>query len=1179
MKFTHLHVHSHFSLLDGLSQIEPLLERAKELNFEALALTDHGVMYGAIEFYNKARELGVKPIIGFEAYVAIRNITDKQAKIDDDYYHLTLIAKDYEGYKNLIQLTTIAHLDGFYYKPRVDKNLLKKYSKGVIALSGCPRGEVYRALKNKGLIEAQKVLTEYADIFGKENFYLEVQRNENGSRDPENEKVIQGLVALSKTEGLGIVATADCHYINKGDAEAQDVLVCIGTGKTIHDADRLDMTSHDLSLRSTEDMVELFKDLPEAIENTQKIADMCQLEIPIDQRYFPVYPTPNGETPEDHLREITFERALKYYGTPKEGSKTGELVLPQNIVERLEYELNIIIHKGFSTYFLVLADIVNTAHEMGIITNTRGSAAGSMVGYVIGISYVDPIYFQLPFERFLTMHRPTPPDIDLDIADNRRDDVIAYLTDKYGKDKVAQIITFGTMKARAAVRDVGRALGIPYGKCDRIAKMIPIGKQGFDMTIDTALGISPELAEVYKKDDETRQVIEIAKKLEGGARHASVHAAGVVVTPTKLTDYMPVQKEPDGERMISQYDMYGLDVNANGKAIGAIKIDLLGIRNLSILEEALKIVEARHNTKIDIYKLPHPDPKTFKMLSEGHTFGVFQLGSSGMTRYLKELQPKNIFDIQAMIALYRPGPLQFIPLYIERAHNPKLVTYLDPSFERILNRSYGVLVYQDDLLSLAHDIAGYSWEEVDKFRKAVGKKIPEEMAKQKEKFTKGCIEHSKFSPQKAEEVWSWIEPFAAYGFNKSHSASYSMVSYQTAYMKANYTVEFMAAVMTAEAGDAIKIYEAVEECKKMGIAVLPPDVNESLSNFTVIDEHNIRFGLGAIKNLGSDVVEKIKEERKINGKFKNLKDFVARIQSKSFNKKSWEALAKCGALDAFGERNQLLFNTEHILEHVREQVKAKQSGQDSLFGSLPSVNDDIKLLPAAPATQDEMLLWEKELLGLYVSSHPLESYKKVFNHILKIGQLNEDMLEKNVTIGGIVSKLKKSLTKKQEPMMFLTLEDQTGSIEALLFPKTLAKTGNLIELEKILQMSGRLSDKDGEFKLIVDEVKELPNDEIYQMNVDQFENQSQVVISLPEKASKETMLKIKEILEKYPGNASVAVQIINPYGQKLKTLPTKIKVAFSDDMLFELRMVKEVARVIVENGAMAPSNNFQPLEE
>lgn len=1157
MKFTHLHVHSHFSLLDGLSQPQPLLERAKEMGFEALALTDHGVMYGAIEYYNKAKELGIKPILGFEAYIAPRSLKDKQSKIDDDYFHLTLLAKNYEGYKNLIMLTTIGHLEGFYYKPRIDKETLKKYSEGIIALSGCPRGEIYRALKNSGEEKGQEVLEQYMDIFGKD-FYLEIQRNERSGRDAANEKVIALLAELARKNHIGLVATADCHYINSSDAEAQDVLVCIGTGKTIQDADRMNMTLHDLSLKSAEQMIALFPDYPEAIENTGKIAEMCDLEIPIDQRYFPVYETPQGQSPEEYLREITFERALKFYA-----DNSGKL--PQTIIDRLEYELNIIIKKGFATYFLVLSDICLTAKKMGVITNTRGSAAGSMVGYVTAITNVDPIYFELPFERFLTMFRPTPPDIDLDIADNRRDDIIGYITDKYGHDKVAQIITFGTMKARAAVRDVGRALAIPYSKCDRIAKMIPLGKQGFDMTIDAAIEISPELAEVYKRDTETKNIIDIAKKLEGGARHASVHAAGIVITPTKLTDYMPLQKEPDGDRLITQYDMYSLDVNANSKAIGAVKIDLLGIRNLSILEEAIRIVEARHNTKLDIYNLPHPDPKTFEMLAAGHTFGVFQLGGSGMTRYLKELKPKTIFDIMAMIALYRPGPMQFIPLYIERARNPKLVTYLDPVFEKILKRTHGVLVYQDDLLQIAHDIAGYSWEEVDKFRKAVGKKIPAEMKKQKEKFVQGCITHSKFSPSKAEEIWSWIEPFAAYGFNKSHSASYCAVSYQTAYIKANYTVEFMAAVMTAESGDPVKIYEAVEECKKMGIQVLPPDINESLNTFTVIDEKTIRFGLLGIKNLGSDIVAAIKEERKRAGRFTSLTDFITRVQTRNFNKRSWEALVKCGALDSFGERGKLLRNTDSILDFARERLKSKQAGQESLFGTLALSSEGLFLAECEPASKDEMLVWEKELLGLYVSSHPLENFKNVLKTLTPIGLLREEMIDMNIKVGGIISKLKKSLTKKQEPMLFATIEDQTGSLEALIFPKVLEKINSPIELERIIQASGRLSEKDHEYKLIVDEIRELPNDMIYEMNIKDFESNSSVVINMPEKVSRETMNRLKIILERYPGNAKVNLVIGDAASGHFKTINTKLQVALSDDLVWELREIKEVQKVGIQN--------------
>jgi DNA polymerase-3 subunit alpha len=1177
MKFTHLHVHSHYSLLDGLSQIEPLIDYAKELAFESLALTDHGNMYGTIEFYNYAKDAGLKPIIGVEAYIAQRSLSDKETKADADYFHLTLLAKNFAGYKNLLKLVSISNLEGFYYKPRPDKKTLRQHSQGLIALSGCQRGEIYRALKNKSFEAAQKTLQEYLEIFGKENFFLEIQRNEISlsaqSEAPENiaaaesnlsaaatanEKIIAQMARLSKENDIGLVATADCHYLKPEDSEAQDVLICIGTGTTVADIERMNMRSYDLSLKSTAQMAKTFQDYPEAIENTMKIAEMCDLEIPTNQRYFPNFETPQGQSPEEYLTKITFERALKFYGD-KEG------LLPQNIIERLNYELEIINKKGFAGYFLVVADIVNTAHKMNVITNTRGSAAGSMVGYVTGITSVDPIYFQLPFERFLTMHRPTPPDIDLDIADNRRDDVIDYVTKKYGKDKVAQIITFGTMMARAAVRDAGRALGITYSKCDRIAKMVPIGKQGFHISIDKALEISGELKEVYQKDPETKKIIDIAKKLEGGARHASVHAAGIVITPTELTDYIPLQREPDGEKIITQYDMYSLDLNAKPNAIGAVKIDLLGIRNLSILEECLKIVAARHNKKIDIYNLPHPDKKTFEMLSEGLTFGVFQLGGSGMTRYLKELKPKEIFDIMAMIALYRPGPMQFIPLYIERAHNPKLISYIDPVFEKILSRTYGVLVYQDDLLQIAHDIAGYTWEEVDKFRKAVGKKNPAEMRKQKEKFVKGCVEHSKFKPAKAEEIWSWIEPFAAYGFNKSHSASYCVVSYQTAYMKANYPVEFMAAVMTAESGDVAKIYEAVEECKKMGISVLPPDVNESLRDFTVIDQQNIRFGLGAIKNLGSDVITKIKEERKEHGQFKNIKDFVLRTQTKNLNKKSWQALVKCGALDNFGERNQLLFNTESILEFAKSQMKSKESGQESLFGAKEMAASDIKLAATEPASKDEKLLWEKELLGLYVSSHPLENYKKVLATLMPIGNLRNEMIDSSIQIGGIISKMKKSLTKKSEPMMFLTLEDRTGSIEAIVFPKTLEKVRAFIEPEKIVQVSGRLSDRDDEFKLILEDIKELPLDIVYEDKIQDIAKQSVVAINLPENTGTQTMEKLKSILEKYPGSASVDLIIGSEMSGNAKTLRTKLQVAFSDDLILELREVKEIQRVQVKS--------------
>jgi DNA polymerase III subunit alpha len=1169
MNFTHLHCHSHFSLLDGLSKIDDLCQRVKDLGMDSIAITDHGVMYGAIEFYNKCKDLGLKPIVGVEAYIAPRLLTDKEGKIDSDYFHLTLLSKNSDGYHNLMLLTTIAHTKGFYYKPRIDLETLKEHANGLICLSGCMRGEIARAVVNKSDGEAQKVLEKYLAIFGKENVFIEIQRNAKTEENKiKEENLNKKLIALAKANGLPIVATADCHYIYPEDSEAQDVLVCIGTARTVNDQDRLDMRAFDLSLKSKEKMQELFYDLPEALENTQLVADLCNLEIKINQRYFPKVNVPEGLTSEEYIKKITHEKAITMYGVDGK--------VPPHILERIDYELNIICKKGFDTYFLMVADVVSGAHQIGAITNTRGSAAGSIVARILGITNVDPLYYELPFERFLTLHRPTPPDIDLDIADNRRDEAIEYITTHYGADKVAQIITFGTMMARAAVRDAGRALGVSYSKCDQIAKMIPLGKQGFHMTLDKALDMSKELKEIYDQDPETKKIITIAKKIEGCARHASVHAAGIVITPTVLTDYAPLQTEPDGDRIITQYDMYALDVNANGKAIGVVKLDLLGIRNLSILETAVRLAEKRHNTKIDIYNLPHPDPKTFKLLSDGHTFGVFQLGSSGMTRYLKELKPNTIFDIMAMIALYRPGPLQFIPEYISRKLDPSRIKYFDPAFEKILKRTYGILVYQDDLLTIAHDLAGYTWEEVDKFRKAVGKKIPEEMAKQKIKFTRGCTETSGWSHQKAEEIWSWIEPFAAYGFNKSHSASYAVVGYQTAYMKANYTVEFMAAVMTAESGDEEKIYQAVEECENLGIAVLPPDVNESWGDFTVVDEKTIRFGLNAIKNLGSDVVDKIIEikksakeknkqlgigEKPIGKIFESLEDFLTKAYTKNLNKKSWEALVKAGALDGFGERGSLLANTEVVLGFIRENFKVTNEGQNSLFGNSMQMGK-LVLRDSEKATDEQILLWEKEILGMYVSSHPLAKYKKVLGTLRSIKSFELDQVGSQVVLGGIISRLKRTMTKKNDPMAFFKLEDLSGSVEVLVFPKAMEKALPFLENDKIVQVFGRLSDKDEEFKLIAEEIKELPNDELYGMALSEMEKTKTLTLHMNTIANMEVLNSIKNILQKYPGMAQVYLSV--GAGQGVRKIKTQSLVSVSNELITELRQISEISKVDVE---------------
>ncbi len=1145
--FTHLHCHSHYSLLDGLSKIPDLVEAAKADGQTSLAITDHGVMYGVIDFYNECNSAGIKPIIGMEAYIAPRSMADKEGKSDADYFHMTLLAETYQGYLNLIALTSIAHQEGFYYKPRLDLKTLKENATGLIALSGCPRGHIPRAFGQSDAA-AEDQLRIMLDIFGPNNFFLELQRNANDGHEIQpNEK----LVELGKKFGVPTVATQDCHYISKDDVEAQDIMVCIGTGKTVDDPKRLDMRGHDLSLRSQHEMAEVFKDLPEAIANTQVIADRCNVTIPIGQRLFPKVKLPPGTTPEEQLTKVVNQLAGPLYGVNN--------VVPLEIQERIDYELDIINQKGFAPYFLMVANVVKGAHELGAITNTRGSAAGSIVGKILAITNIDPLYYQLPFERFLTKDRPTPPDIDLDIADDRRDEVIAWMTNEYGHDKVAQIITFGTMKARAVVRDVGRALAIPYGKCDRIAKMIPIGKQGFEMTLEKALGLSVELKTIYDTDAETKHIIDVARKLEGCVRHASVHAAGIVITPTPLIDNIPVQTEPDGNRLITQYDMYALDPNANIEAIGAIKIDLLGIRNLSILEKAVKLVKIRHGIDIDILNLPHPDPKTFDMLCKGLTFGVFQLGSSGMTRYLKELRPSNIFEISAMVALYRPGPMQFIPDYIARKHNPKLISYLDPELERILSRTYGILIYQDDLLIIAHDLAGYSWEEVDKFRKAVGKKIPAEMAKQKEKFIKGCISTSGWTEQKANQIWTWIEPFAAYGFNKSHSASYALVGYQTAYMKANFGVEFMAALMTAESADEDKIYAAVEECKKMGIAVLPPDVTESYGDFTVVGDTTIRFGLRAIKNLGSDVVRKIIDCHKAKIKFDSLEDFLINCYTKNLNKKSWEALVKSGAMDSFGERGQLLASTERVLDFLRDHFKQDNYGQNSLFGASLQIGK-LKLQDNfTPATKEEKLGWEKEHLGLFVSAHPLDSYADVLKGFTPISSLIASEDGRNVLIGGLISKFKRTLTKKNDPMAFFTLQDLTGNMEVLVFPKIMVQALPFLDLDRVVQVKGRISDKDGERKIIAEEIKDIVSDELYTMALSEMEKHKQIVIHMHNIHNTDALNQIKDLLAANPGNAQVYLNVGEAGAGK--TIKTQSQVRISQELLVELRRVPDVVTI------------------
>jgi DNA polymerase-3 subunit alpha len=1050
-KFVHLHTHSHYSLLNALPKIDDLVSNAVKNNMPALALTDNGNMYGAIEFYKKCKGADIKPIIGVDAFVAVRTRHDKEARIDNKRSRLVLLAKNNTGYKNLIKLVTVSQLEGFYYKPRVDKELLEKHSEGLVAILPSFSGDTTFAIKEKNIELAKERLEWHKNTFGKENVYLEITHHPEIEGHQELQEEIKKLAQESETQ---LVAAHDVYYIKPEDRKTRATVMKIQTNS---DFGGQNDENEDFSFINQKLAEKYFKDTPEALENTIKIADMCNVELELGNWVFPDIKVESGLSYDDEFRKIVYEGLEK-----RNVEKTKE------VEDRIEYELKIIKDKGYSPYFLVVGDLLRFAHENNILTTIRGSVAGSIVTYLAKITNVNPIEYKIPFERFLNPERPSAPDIDMDFADNRRDEVIQYAKDKYGEEKVAQIGTFGTMAARGSVRDIARALGHPYNTGDRISKLIPIGSQGFPMTIDHAIEITPELKELYKKEEDVKEIIDMAKKIEGNARHISIHAAGVVISPTDLTDFIPLQLDPKGGKIVTQYDMHAVE------DAGLLKFDFLGIKNLAILADAVKRAKRFHGVDIDIENIPLDDKKTFEMLARGETMGLFQLNGAGATRYLKDMKPSEIHDINAMVALYRPGPMESIPSYIERKHNPKLVTYLDPRMKDILFQSYGVITYQDDVLLIAIKLGGYSWLEADKLRKAMGKKIPKVMAAEKEKLIQGFIDNGT-TKEKALKIWELIEPFAAYGFNKAHAASYGKVAYQTAYMKANFPIEYMAAVLTADSGDVDRVSESIIELKRMKIPVLPPNINESFGDFTVVGE-SIRFGLSSIKNFGEGIGEFIIEEREQNGKFKSLAEFLERVQNKNLNKKSLDALIKAGALDEFGERGEMLSNMEYLLQFNKEHSEIAEN-QDSLFGGLPEDSAPAKLNmeKTEPASQSDKLFWEKELLGLYISGHPLDKFKeKLENKYKKIKEIKENIGSgMTVVVSGIVEECKPILTKKGDQMAFVRIADMSDNIEAVFFPETFAKYKALIEQEKCIAIKGKISTRNGGISILAEAVKEL----------------------------------------------------------------------------------------------------------
>ncbi|HZJ41680.1 MAG TPA: DNA polymerase III subunit alpha [Patescibacteria group bacterium] len=1191
MSFVHLHNHTHYSLLDGLTKIDEMVNFAKEQGSPAIAITDHGNMYGVIEFYQKAKKAGIKPIIGVEAYLASATRFDKNTREDRRSFHLLLLAKNNQGYKNLIKLTSKAHIEGFYYKPRIDWDLLKECHEGLIASTACLAGEIPRLIVAGKLKDAEKRIKEYDELFGRGNFYLEIMDH---PELPELEKINKALIEFSKKLGVPLIATNDVHYLKKEDDEAQDILLCLQNKKKITDTDRMKMIGKgDYSLRSNSEMISAFSHIPEAIENTVKIAEKCNVEIELGKIQLPFFEVPKGFDGNSYLR-LWCEKGIE-----QRFPKATNIEL-KNIKERLDYELSVIAKMGWPSYFLIVADFIKWAKNQKIVVGPgRGSAAGSLVCYLTEITNIDPLKYDLLFERFLNPERISMPDIDLDFADVRRGEVLNYVGEKYGHDHVAQIITFGTMAARAAIRDVGRVLDAPYEYCDKISKSIPMFNK-----LAEALKAVPELREMYQNEPMAKKIIDYAMRLEGVARHASTHACGVLITDAPLTEYVPIQKASSAdESIISQYSLHPIE------DLGLLKMDFLGLKNLTIIESALKIIKNTRGLEIDIDKIPLADVDTYKIFQKGETTGVFQFESSGMKRYLRELKPTIFEDIIAMVALYRPGPMEWIPDYISGKHMKKVVSYLHPKLEKILDKTYGVAIYQEQVMQIARDLAGFSMGQADVLRKAMGKKIVSLLAEQKEKFIDGCVKNGVYK-ELAEKVFSFIEPFAGYGFNRSHAACYAMIGYQTAYLKAHWPLEFMAALLTADQGDSDRIAIEIDECRNMGIKIMAPNVNESFGTFTVVTEgtkenktvnenikaDTIRFGLKAIKNVGEHIVDEIIKERKASGPFLDIFSLLKRVTDKDLNKKSLESLIKSGAMEDFGERGLLLANLEKFLTYNKEEAKSKASMQESLFGALADdEQSQPELIDALPVEQNEKLNWEKELLGLYVSEHPFNLFKPYLEgYTLSLASLSGHKNDARITTAGIISTIKKIITRKGDSMIFVKIEDALSSSELLIFPRLYKETMDIWEEGRALIVAGKISEKDQDIKILADKVAILnledPKKSIndfkkmmldfpikknrYQNNFSQnqsstqgskmisekkkevkedkikeeekFSSKNSLRLSLPDNFSASDLVKLKSVFTLFSGNDDVYFRLV--IDGKYKVIKTDFKVNEDSDI-------------------------------
>ncbi|WP_274953445.1 DNA polymerase III subunit alpha [Angelakisella massiliensis] len=1050
--FVHLHVHSEYSLLDGACRIKGLAARAKELGQNAVAITDHGVMYGVIDFYKEAKKQGIKPIIGCEVYVAPRSRFDKEARLDGKPYHLVLLCENNTGYRNLTHLVSQGFIEGFYSKPRIDRQLLEGHTEGLICLSACLAGEIPRALMNGDYEGAKETALWYLEQFGPDHYYIEIQNH----GIEEQQRILPDLIRLSQETGIGLVATNDAHYLTRDDARMQNLLICIQTGKTVGEGSALEFPTQEFYLKSGEEMAQLFSAVPSAISNTQKIADMCQVEFEFGKTKLPYFQAPNGEDNVHYFRRLCYEGLERHYGPNP----------PEEVRQRLEYELGVVERMGYVDYYLIVFDFINYARSQGIpVGPGRGSGAGSLAAYCIGITGIDPMKFQLLFERFLNPERVSMPDFDIDFCYVRRPEVIDYVVRKYGADHVAQIVTFGTMAARGAIRDVGRALGMSYPQVDQVAKLVPME---LHITLDKAVSASKELQALMEQDPRVAELIDLARKVEGMPRHASTHAAGVVITRDTVESYVPLAK--NDESIVTQFTMTTLE------ELGLLKMDFLGLRNLTVIADAEKMIRTSHDPDFHIDSISLEDPAVFEMLSQGNTGGVFQFESGGMRKMLMQLRPESVEDLIAAISLYRPGPMESIPKYIENRHHPEKVTYRTPQLKPILDVTYGCIVYQEQVMQICRELAGYSYGQADLVRRAMAKKKADVMEKERGNFIAGCGKNG-ISPEIANQIFDEMSSFAAYAFNKSHAAAYAVVAYQTAWLRCHYPREYMAALLTSILDNTDKVIEYIDECGKLSIPTLPPDINRSGEGFTVTEE-GIRFGLLAVKNLGAGIIRQILEERK-KGAFTSFTDFYQRLYGSELNKRSIESLIKSGALDGLGAtRRQMLQGYPRVGDILAEQYQWKSVGQTSLFGDVQSA-EEIQLPPADEFDHSELLAMEKEVTGLYLSGHPMNQYAHLYEQYgavrlnrLHDPEVNQRYDNQTVDVLGIVAAKRLKLTRNNENMAFLTIEDSSGSIEVLVFARVYEQFAASMNVGEAVFATGRVSVREEEApKLILERIQ------------------------------------------------------------------------------------------------------------